>query len=163
MITTINEFKNQNINENSGVEYITLKGVTNIEEYKQYILNTFPTAFENYFSEYTNITELKPFNYEIKPLNHGNFKLEINSEKYIGEDLGIFKFGMTECVISNWGGTLQFEQKDDVFTVAPTIWLNLKLNYEHFGGGSNGCDLYIHGNNSSDIWYDLLKQTIITK
>jgi len=93
--------------------------------------------------------------------NRGRY--EFDSKPVTGKDLGIMQYGFKEVYINSFGGgSLPKISKDaDGFEFEPLIWFNLHYSYVHGSAdtssqGSNGCSLYLPGEKSSNIWYDIV-------
>lgn len=81
-----------------------------------------------------------------------NGRYRCQSQQFKGDSLGIFKYGMTDCIITNWGGDLN-DIKNNM------VWLPLKLNYNHYSDGSGRCDLYLTAD-GKNIFYDIDKDVV---
>jgi len=93
--------------------------------------------------------------------NRGRY--EFDSKPLTGKDLGIMQWGIKELYINSFGGgSLPKISKDaDGFEFSPLIWFNLHYSYTHGSAdinsqGSNGCSLYLPGERTSNIWYDIV-------
>jgi hypothetical protein len=93
--------------------------------------------------------------------NRGRY--EFDSKPVTGKDLGIMQYGFKEVYINSFGGgSLPKISKDaDGFEFAPLIWFNLHYSYNHGSAdtssqGSNGCSLYLPGERTSNIYYDIV-------
>ena len=93
--------------------------------------------------------------------NRGSYQIE--SKPVTGKDLGIMQYGFKEVYIDSFGGgALPKISKDaDGFEFTPIIWFNLHYSYNHGSAdtssqGSNGCALFLPGERTSNIWYDIV-------
>jgi hypothetical protein len=95
-------------------------------------------------------------------------RYEFESKPATGKDLGIMQYGFKEVYINSFGGgslpKISKATKEDSsdFQFTPLIWFNLHYSYIHGSAdtssqGSNGCSLYLPGEDSSNIFYDIVK------
>lgn len=82
------------------------------------------------------------------------------------KDYGIFQYGMKSVSIDTFsGGSINWQNvgtQEDKFEFHGYIWFTIHFAYTHVGGGSNGCSLYIPGNDSDSIWYDIVNNQFLT-
>jgi hypothetical protein len=95
-------------------------------------------------------------------------RLKLETKPVTGKDLGILQYGFKEVYLTFFNGgniTLRSVVNPDTMKgeleFKPSIWTNLNYNYNHGSAdtnsqGSNGCTFYIPGNQSGDIWYDIV-------
>jgi len=97
--------------------------------------------------------------------NRGSYKIE--SKPVTGKALGIMQYGFKEVYIDSFGGgslpKIQKATAEDGsdFEFTPIIWFNLHYSYNHGSAdtssqGSNGCALFLPGERSANIWYDIV-------
>ena len=93
--------------------------------------------------------------------NRGSYQIE--SKPITGKALGIMQYGFKEVYIDSFGGgSLPKISKDAAgFEFTPIIWFNLHYSYNHGSAdtssqGSNGCALFLPGEKTSNIWYDIV-------
>jgi len=96
---------------------------------------------------------------------HGRF-IQIASKPVTGAALGIMQYGFKEVYITFFNGgqmpKIQKATADDGsdFQFTPSIWCNLNYSYVHGSAstssqGTNGCNLFLPGTDSNNIWYDI--------
>jgi hypothetical protein len=100
--------------------------------------------------------------------NRGRYEME--SKPLTGKDLGIMQYGIKELYINSFGGGSlpQINKAAEGFEFTPFIWFNLHYSYKHgsvdtMSQGSNGCNLYLPGERSSDIFYDVVKGVFLKR
>ena len=104
--------------------------------------------------------------YKIDSTVFNRSRFEFNGKPLVGNALGIMKYGFKEVFINSFGGGQIQYQKGDGFKFTPLIWFNLHYSYTHGSAdissqGSNGCSLYLPGENSSNIWYDIRNKVFL--
>ena len=95
-------------------------------------------------------------------------RMVLETKPVTGKDLGILQYGFKEVYLTFFNGgniTLKSVVNPDTMKgeieFKPSIWTNLNYSYKHGAAdtssqGSNGCTFYIPGNQSGDIWYDVV-------
>ena len=93
---------------------------------------------------------------KIEENRRGSNSMRLESKKFTGDDLGIYKFCMKEAKFEIFnGGIIQSKSTETGIEFIPTIWCELNLSYEHIGGGTNGASFYFPGEKRSSIWFDI--------
>lgn len=98
--------------------------------------------------------------YKIDSTQFNRNRFEFSSKPMVGDKLGIFKYGFKEVWIDSFGGGGIQIQKGEEFKYTPLIWFNLHYTYSHGSAdtssqGSNGCSLFLPGQTSSNVYYDI--------
>lgn len=89
----------------------------------------------------------------------GYLSVDFKAKEFSGDkSLGIFALGIKRCEISLRGQGYfsdgRGENPDLPNKIGKNIWFRISLSYEHWGGGTNGCDVY-GGNTKMEYFYDL--------
>ena len=98
-------------------------------------------------------------------------RIRFESKPLTGNDLGVMKFGFKEVYINTFsGGSMPKIQKgaaDENLMFTPYIWFTINYSYKHGSEGtnstgSNGCSLYLPGETSDSIYYDIGSYKFLT-
>jgi hypothetical protein len=92
-------------------------------------------------------------------------RLKLVSKPMKGDDLGIMQSAFAEVYITFFnGGSYPNVNKaaKEAFEFEPSIWCNLNFSWKNHGGGSNGANLILPGQDRSDIWYDVVNAEWLT-
>jgi hypothetical protein len=98
-------------------------------------------------------------------------RIRFESKPLTGNDLGVMKFGFKEVYINTFsGGSMPKIQKgaaDEKLMFTPYIWFTINYSYKHGSAdtnatGSNGCSLFLPGENSDSIYYDIGSYKFLT-
>lgn len=99
-------------------------------------------------------------------------RIRFESKPLTGNDLGVMKYGFKEVYISIFnGGSMPKIQKSaakENLLFTPYIWCTLNYRYTHgspdtSSQGSNGCSLYLPGETSDSIYYDIGSYKFLTQ
>jgi hypothetical protein len=91
-------------------------------------------------------------------------RIAFESKPITGKDLGIMMYGLKEVYIGIFSGG-DFPQINkaagEAFEFTPHIWCQLHYSYTHGAPwtrsqGSNGCSLYLPGEDNDSIFYDVV-------
>lgn len=97
-------------------------------------------------------------------------RIELDSKPITGKDLGIMQYGFKEVWINSFGGG-SYPQINkaagEAFEFSPYVWFNVHYSYthgaEHINSqGSNGCSLFFPGEQSSNVYYDVIAGRFLT-
>lgn len=129
------------------------------KDLESYILDNIGQAFTQLLKSKLKI------NYPVTAeLNRGY--IDFNSEPLPDAMLGIMKYGIAKLWIGNFSGN---KMPQFVNGQCPRyIWTTLHFAYEHGSngkvmGGSNACSIYLPGENSDSIYYDILEKKYYTQ
>jgi hypothetical protein len=98
-------------------------------------------------------------------------RIRFDSKPLTGNDLGIMKYGFKEVYINTFsGGSMPKFQKgtdEKAILFTPYIWFTINYSYKHgsestSSTGSNGCSLYLPGETSDSIYYDIVNYKFLT-
>lgn len=155
---------NESVNPLNEAElYITDSNITDEATLKADILKNIGPAFNQM---------LKNAGIKYNPVtaSESRGRIQFESKPLTGDALGIFKYGIRECWIGLFsGGNMPQIQKDtEKFSFKPYIWATLNYSYKHgaqganYSSGSNGCSLYLPGEDSDSIYYDIVGKKFLT-
>jgi len=164
-IKTFGEFINEGnvtIISEKYEDYVTEDKITSKEELYSHIVKNIGPAFGKFIKSKLSI------DHKFEGADNKRGYIEIESKPFTGKDLGIFKFGIKEMWINTFGGGQpRFKTEDEQFKFQQYMWMRLHYSYNHGAEhvnkqGSNGCNLFIPGEDTDAIYYDILNDKFLT-
>jgi len=150
--------KNTEVNENvdplnEGDIYVSNENFKDETSLVADIIKNMPVAFNKMLKD-------AKIDYSIDSVVFNSNRFELKGKPLTGDALGIMKYGIKEVWINSFGGGQIQVQKGEEFQYTPVIWFNLHYSYTHGSAdtssqGSNGCSLYLPGEKSSNVYYDI--------
>lgn len=150
--------KNTEVNENvdplnEGDIYVSNENFKDETSLVADIIKNMPGAFNKMLKD-------AKIDYSIDSTVFNRNCFELKGKPLTGDTLGIMKYGFKEVFIDSFGGGQIQVQKGEEFQYTPLIWFNIHYSYTHGSAdtssqGSNGCSLYLPGEKSSNVYYDI--------
>lgn len=164
-LTTYNEFVNESakvesLNEANNYVYIKHPDFKSVKD----IIDSFVAKGGKSWSEFIN----KHLGVKVNGTARAGRRdsVSVESSPISNKEYGIFQYAMKSVSIDTFsGGSIDWQNvghQEDNFEFHGYIWFTIHFSYTHTGGGSNGCELYIPGNDSTSIWYDIVNDTFLT-
>jgi hypothetical protein len=150
--------KNTEVNENvdplnEGDIYVSNENFKDETSLVADIIKNMPGAFNKMLKD-------AKIDYSIDSVVFNSNRFELKGKPLTGDALGIMKWGIKEVWINSFGGGQIQVQKGEEFQYTPVIWFSLHYSYTHgsesiSSQGSNGCALFLPGEQRNDVWYDI--------
>ena len=148
----------QVINEANNFVYIKHPDFTSIKDITSHITAKAGKAWSEFIAKHLGVKV--------------NAKATIGRRDYVSlesaplpnKDYGVFQYGMKSVTIDSFaGGQINSqEDKENSFEFHGYIWFTIHFSYEHVDGGTNGCKLYVPGETSDSVWYDIVNNQFLT-
>ena len=164
-LTTYAEFlnesnKTQAVNEANNYVYIKHPEFTSVKDITSHITAKAGKAWSDFIAKHLGIKV--------------NAKATIGRRDYVSlesaplptKDYGVFQYGMKSVSIDTFsGGEINWQNvgnQEDSFEFHGYIWFTIHYSYTHVAGGSNGCSLYLPGEDNHNVWYDIVNNQFLS-
>lgn len=149
--------KTETINEANNFVYIKNPEFTSVKDIANHISANAGKAWSEFISKHLGVKV--------------NSKATIGRRDYASltsaplptKDYGIFQYGMKSVSIETFsGGEIHYQGDKEDFEFHGYVWFTIHFRYTHTDGGTNGCSLYLPGETSDSIWYDIVNNQFLT-
>ena len=152
----------ESVNEGLGV-FVTDDRFNDLDSLKADIEKKIGPAFNNFLAR-------QGIKYNPVTIKEDRGRYQFASKPVTGKDIGFLQYGIIEAYIESFGGgkVPRIQEVDGKIQFDPLIFFNLHYSYVHgsqkdkHSRGSNGCALYPPGENSSNIFYNILTGAFMT-